>query len=87
MLVGWAVRARRSDGSTFTGVAPDASPRVYCIPKPGRDVWSLPLAILRAVDDGADVIVCATYVEGRGQSVVVGGHACLNARYRPRLLT
>ncbi|HWP08813.1 MAG TPA: hypothetical protein VNN72_23885 [Polyangiaceae bacterium] len=64
MLVGWAVRARRSDGSTFTGVAPDASPRVYCIPKPGRDVWSLPLAILRAVDDGADVIVCATYVEG-----------------------
>lgn len=64
MLVGWAVGARRSDGSMFTGVAPDASPRVYCIPKPGRDVWSLPLAILRAVDDGADVIVCATYVEG-----------------------
>ncbi|HXD25506.1 MAG TPA: hypothetical protein VN609_06210, partial [Propionibacteriaceae bacterium] len=28
---------------------------------------------------------CATYVEGRGQSVVVGGHACLSARYRPRL--
>jgi hypothetical protein len=64
MLVGWAVGARREDGSTFRGVAPDASPRVYCIPKPNDDVWSLPLAILRAVDDGADVVVCATYVEG-----------------------
>ncbi len=64
MLVGWAVGARREDGSTFRGVAPDASPRVYCIPKPRDDVWSLPLAILRAVNDGADVVVCATYVEG-----------------------
>lgn len=64
MLVGWAVGARRPDGSKFTGIAPDASPRVYCIPKPGKDVWSLPLAILRAVDDGADVVACATYVEG-----------------------
>jgi hypothetical protein len=64
MLVGWAVGARREDGTAFRGVAPDASPRVYCIPKPCDDVWSLPLAILRAVDDGADVVVCATYVEG-----------------------
>jgi hypothetical protein len=64
MLLGWAVGARRDDGSLFPGIAPDASPRAYCIPKPGTDVWALPLAILRAVDDGADVIVCATYVEG-----------------------
>jgi hypothetical protein len=64
MLVGWAVGAQKEDGTRFHGVAPDASPRVYCIPKPGEDVWSLPLAILRAVEDGADVIVCATYVEG-----------------------
>jgi hypothetical protein len=64
LLVGWAVGARRDDGGPFRGVAPDASPRVYCIPKPRDDVWSLPLAILRAVDDGADVVVCATYVEG-----------------------
>lgn len=64
MLLGWAVGARRADGSQFAGIAPDASPRAYCIPKPGTDVWALPLAILRAVDDGADVIVCATYVEG-----------------------
>jgi hypothetical protein len=65
MLVGWAVGAQRNGGKAFLGVAPDASPRVYCIPKPGEDVWSMPLAILRAVDDGADVIVCATYVEGQ----------------------
>lgn len=64
MMVGWAVAARREDGTTFRGVAPDASPRVYLIPKPGADVWTLPLAILRAVEDGADVVVCATYVEG-----------------------
>jgi hypothetical protein len=34
------------------------------IPKPGVDAVSLPLAIARAVFDGADVVVCATYVEG-----------------------
>lgn len=64
LLTGWAVGATRSDGTSFRGVAPDASPRVYCIPKPGDDVLSLPLAILRAVEDGADVIACATYVDG-----------------------
>jgi hypothetical protein len=65
MMLGWAVGARAPDGSEFRGVAPDASARFYCIPKPGADVWSLPLAIARAVDDGADVIVCPTYVEGQ----------------------
>jgi hypothetical protein len=64
MMIGWAVGATREDGTAFRGVAPDASPRAYLIPKPGADVWTLPLAILRAVDDGADVVVCATYVEG-----------------------
>jgi hypothetical protein len=64
LLLGWAVGAARPDGSRFRGVAPDASPRFYCIPKSNDEVFSLPLAILRAVDDGADVVVCATYVEG-----------------------
>ncbi len=64
MLVGWAVGGKRDDRTAFSGVAPDASPRVYVIPKPGLDAWALPLAILRAVSDGADVVVCATYVEG-----------------------
>jgi hypothetical protein len=64
LLVAWAVGAQRDDGTRFRGVAPDAAPRVYCIPKPGADVVSLPLGILRAVEDGADCIVCATYVEG-----------------------
>jgi hypothetical protein len=64
MLIGWAVGAYREHGDPFRGIAPDASPRLYCIPKPGNDIWSLPLAILRAVDDGADVVVCATYIEG-----------------------
>ncbi|MFS8068155.1 MAG: hypothetical protein ACMG6S_17515 [Byssovorax sp.] len=59
LLVAWAVGA-----PGFRGVAPDASPRLYLIPKPGVDVVSLPLAIVRAASDGADVIVCATYVEG-----------------------
>jgi hypothetical protein len=27
---------------------------------------------------------CATSIEGRGQSLVVGGQACLTARYRPQ---
>ena len=64
LMVGWAVGARRPDGSSFVGVAPEASARLYCIPKPGDEVVSLPLAIARAVLDGADVVVCATYVEG-----------------------
>ncbi len=59
LLVAWAVGSRG-----FRGVAPDASPRLYLVPKPGTDVVSLPLAIVRAASDGADVIVCATYVEG-----------------------
>jgi hypothetical protein len=61
-LVAWAVGGR---SGTFTGVAPDASPRLYVIPKPGVDVFTLPLAIARAVDDGADVVVCATHIEGQ----------------------
>jgi hypothetical protein len=64
LLLGWAVGARSSEGTRFRGIAPDASPRLYCIPKSSQDVVSLPLAIVRAVEDGADVIVCATYVEG-----------------------
>jgi hypothetical protein len=64
LMIGWAVGASRPDGSRFIGVAPDASVRLYCIPKPGVDVVSLPLAIARAALDGADVIVCATYAEG-----------------------
>jgi hypothetical protein len=66
MMVAWSVgsRGRSRDGiGPFRGVAPDASPRLYLIPKPAGDVLSLPLAIVRAVDDGADVVVCATYVE------------------------
>jgi hypothetical protein len=65
-LVALAVSARRfaERDVRFIGVAPHASPRLYCIPKPGLDVVSLPLAIVRAVDDGADVVVCATYIEG-----------------------
>ncbi len=65
LMLGWAVGATAANGKRFSGIAPDASPRFYCIPKPGNDVWTLPLAIARAVEDGADVIVCATYVEGQ----------------------
>jgi hypothetical protein len=64
MMLAWAVNATTPEGGEFRGVAPDASPRFYCIPKPSADVWSLPVAIVRAAEDGADVIVCATYVEG-----------------------
>jgi hypothetical protein len=68
-LVAWAVRAvggqEPNRGAGFIGVAPDASPRLYSIPKPGNDVLSFPLAIVRAVADGADVIVCATNVDGQ----------------------
>lgn len=62
-MVGWAVGAPRAE-PPFRGVAPDASPRLYLIPKPGISAVALPLAIVRAVTAGADVIVCATYVEG-----------------------
>jgi hypothetical protein len=65
LMLGWTVGARAQDGSEFRGVAPDASARFYCIPKPDADVWSLPLAIAQAVDDGADVVVCPTYAEGQ----------------------
>lgn len=64
LMFGWAVGARLNEGGHFRGVAPDASPRLYCIPKAGDEIVSLPLAIVRAVEDGADVVVCATYVEG-----------------------
>lgn len=63
LMVGWATGAPRG-APPFRGVAPDASPRLYLVPKPGTDVVTLPLAIARAVADGADVVVCATYVEG-----------------------
>lgn len=58
-MIGWAVGARR-----YRGVAPDASARLYCIPKPDVDVCSLPTAIARAVADGADVVLCPSYVDG-----------------------
>jgi hypothetical protein len=64
LLLGWSVAARTPSGY-FHGVAPDASPRFYCIPKPSAEILSLPLAIARAVHDGADVIVCATFVDGQ----------------------
>jgi hypothetical protein len=64
LLTGWAVRATTHEGSVFSGVAPDASVRAYLIPRPGDDVVALPMAIARAAADGADVIACATYVEG-----------------------
>jgi hypothetical protein len=59
LMVGWAVGTRQ-----FRGVAPDASARLYCIPKPDVDVYSLPAAIARAVEDGADVVLCPSYVDG-----------------------
>lgn len=55
LMVAWA---------TSQGVAPGASRRLYLVPKPGRGVVALALAIARAALDGADVILCATYVEG-----------------------
>jgi hypothetical protein len=64
LVIGWAVGARTHEGPTFSGVAPDASVRAYLIPRPGDDVVSLPLALVRAAVGGADVIVCATYLEG-----------------------
>ncbi len=63
LMVAWATGAPHAE-PPFRGVAPDASPRLYLIPKPGADVLSMPLALVRAVADGADVVVCATYLEG-----------------------
>ena len=60
-LVAWAVGASQPP---FAGVAPGASPRLYCIPKAGEEVFAFPLALARAVFDGADVVACATYLEG-----------------------
>ena len=48
LMVAWAASARRPDGARFVGIAPDASVRVYAIPRPDVDVVSLPLAIARA---------------------------------------
>lgn len=67
-MVAWAIGARQSaasDAPRFFGVAPNASPRLYVIPKPGEEVYCLPLAIVTAVNDGADVVVCATYTDGQ----------------------
>ncbi len=61
LMAAWAVGARGV--SAFPGVAPAASPRLYAIPKPGIDVVSLAQAVAEGVLDGADVVVCATYVE------------------------
>lgn len=61
LLIAWAAGATDPG---FAGVAPAASPRLYCVPKLGAELVTLPLAIVRAVDDGADVIGCATYVDG-----------------------
>jgi hypothetical protein len=66
VMTAWAVGTRgnaEKDLPPYTGVAPDAACRLYVIPRPGQQVLWLPLAIVRAVDDGADVVVCATYVE------------------------
>jgi hypothetical protein len=65
-MVAWAAGTRgnaEAGLAAFTGVAPDATTRLYVMPRPGQGVAWLPLAIVRAVDDGADVIVCASYVE------------------------
>lgn len=65
LAVGWAVGSKvRPSGRRFAGVAPDASTRIYCVPKPGAEIFTVPIAIVRAVDDGADVVLCATYLDG-----------------------
>jgi hypothetical protein len=61
LMVAWATSAAASG---FAGVAPDASTRLYLIPKGGDELLSLPLALVRAADDGADVILCPTHVDG-----------------------
>ncbi len=63
-MIGWAVGARTYEGPRFWGVAPGASVRAYLIPRPSDDVVPLALAVARAAIDGADVIVCATFVDG-----------------------
>lgn len=65
-MAAWATGSRGNAANglaPFRGVAPDAACRLYVIPRPGQGGLWLPLAIVRAVDDGADVVVCATYVE------------------------
>jgi hypothetical protein len=62
LMLGWAAACRAENG--YRGVAPSTSPRLYRISKPGKEVFTLPVAIASAARDGADVIVCATYVEG-----------------------
>jgi hypothetical protein len=61
LVAAWAIGTVHE--GAFQGVAPSATSRLYAIPKAGTDVVSVPLAIARAVFDGADVVVCATYVE------------------------
>jgi hypothetical protein len=66
-MIAWAVgsRGRPATGlPAFDGIAPDTSVRLYGIPTPDTALAWLPVALVRAVDDGADVVVCATYVEG-----------------------
>jgi hypothetical protein len=57
-LVAWATRSKR-----VNGIAPGASARLFCIPKPGDELVTLPLAVATAVAQGADVIACATYLD------------------------
>ena len=65
LMVGWIVGTQaKKPVEGFTGVAPDASPRLYLMPRPGRGLMWLPLAIVRAVDDGADVVHCAANIDG-----------------------
>ncbi len=61
LMVAWA---RGAWGVGVAGVAPGASARLYVVPKGGDDRSLLALAIVRAVLDGADVILCPTFVDG-----------------------
>lgn len=61
LMVAWATSAAASG---FAGVAPEASARLYLVPKGGEDLLALPLALVRAADDGADVLLCPTHVDG-----------------------
>jgi hypothetical protein len=71
LLGGLATGAYSDDRTRYVaGVAPGASLRLYLIPKPGTDLFTLPLALVRAVDDGADVVVCATYIEGQSSPML-----------------
>ena len=64
LMAAWATSARRPDGTRFVGVAPDASPRLYVIPKPGATPCRCLSRSRAPCFDGADVVVCATYIEG-----------------------